>query len=482
MEWRPDRTSKIPLYKQIANYLESRILNGEFPPGSRLPSERDLANQWKVNRSTVTNAFEELRSAGLVHRIIGHGTVVNRDMLGSRTKRSPNWDMYVKQGYYPPNNPLNQKIYRFIRTDEQIINFAIGELSSDLQPIKLMQDIYSSIELCNDLGYEHIQGNITLRETISEHMKTYRNIESTPSSILITSGAQQAIHLIIRGLLKPGDAVAIEDPSYAYSLPIFHSEGLHTHLLPVQNEGIDPDQIIALHKRHRLKMLFLNPTYQNPTGTTLGLERRRRILEICSKFGIAIVEDDPYSIIGYDGASIDSMKSMDKEGLVLYVSSLTKIIASGLRIGWILGPQTVINHLADVKQQFDFSHPSLPQLIAAKLLSSKHFDEHIRRLREGLKIKRDLTVRSLENELKGIISFFVPEGGIHLWCKLNDEEIDENLLFKESLKNGVVFAPGSTLGSDHKYIRFTYGRVETKFIPEGIRRFAQSLKSLVQTC
>ncbi|MED1438218.1 PLP-dependent aminotransferase family protein [Aeribacillus composti] len=482
MEWKPDRTSEIPLYKQIANYLESRILNGEFPPGSRLPSERYLANQWKVNRSTVNNAFEELRSAGLVHRIVGHGTEVNRDIPGSGTKQFPNWDMFVKQGYYSPNNPLNQKIYRFIRTDEQIINFAIGELSSDLQPIKLMQDINSSIELCNDLGYEHIQGNTTLRETISEHMKTYRNIESTPSSILITSGAQQAIHLIIRGLLKPGDAVAIEDPSYAYSLPIFHSEGLNTHLLPVQNGGIDPDQIVALHKKHRLKMLFLNPTYQNPTGATLDLEKRRRILEICSKFGIAIVEDDPYSITGYDGASIDSMKSMDKDGFVLYISSLTKIIASGLRIGWILGPQTVINHLADVKQQFDFSHPSLPQLIAAKLLSSKHFDEHIMRLREGLKIKRNLTVRSLNNELNGIISFFVPKGGIHLWCKLNDEEIDENLLFKEALKNGVVFAPGSTLGSDHKYIRFTYGRVETKSIPEGIRRFAQSLESMIPTC
>ncbi|AIE61422.1 PLP-dependent aminotransferase family protein [Bacillus methanolicus] len=478
MEWRPDRASEVPLYKQIANYLESRILNGEFPPGSRLPSERVLANQWKVNRSTVNCAFEELRSAGLVSRIVGRGTVVIRNLPGSGTKQFPNWDMYVKQGYYPPNNPVNQNIYRFIRADEPMINFAIGELSSDLQPVELMKEAYSSIELNNDLGYEHIQGNITLRETISEHMKTYRKIESTPSSLLITSGAQQAIHLIIRGLLKPGDSVAIEDPSYAYSLPIFHSEGLHTHLLPVQNNGIDPDQIITLHKRYRLKMLFLNPTYQNPTGTTLDLERRRRILEICSKFGIAIVEDDPYSITGYDGTSIPSMKSMDKEGLVLYVSSLTKIIASGLRIGWILGPQTVINHLADVKQQFDFSHPSLPQLIAAKLLSSKHFDEHIMHLREGLKIKRDLTIRSLEKELKGIISFSVPEGGIHLWCKLNDEEIDENLLFKESLKKGVVFAPGSTLGSKHNYIRLTYSRVETNCISEGIQLLAQSLREL----
>lgn len=248
MEWRPDRASEVPLYKQIANYLESRILNGEFPPGSRLPSERVLANQWKVNRSTVNCAFEELRSAGLVSRIVGRGTVVIRNLPGSGTKQFPNWDMYVKQGYYPPNNPVNQNIYRFIRADEPMINFAIGELSSDLQPVELMKEAYSSIELNNDLGYEHIQGNITLRETISEHMKTYRKIESTPSSLLITSGAQQAIHLIIRGLLKPGDSVAIEDPSYAYSLPIFHSEGLHTHLLPVQNNGIDPDQIITLHK------------------------------------------------------------------------------------------------------------------------------------------------------------------------------------------------------------------------------------------
>jgi GntR family transcriptional regulator of abcA and norABC len=477
MEWRPNKASELPLYKQIANYLESRILNGEFPPGSRLPSERDLANQLKVNRSTINHAFEELRAIGLVNRMVGYGTVVNSDMWGIGEKRVPNWNMYVKEGFYQPNNPLNQQIYRFIRSNDQIINFAIGELSPDLQPLKLIQDIHRSIELDNDIGYEHIQGNLTLRATISMHMKTYRKINSTPSSILITSGAQQAIHLIILGLLKPGDSVAIEDPSYAYSLPIFHSEGLHTHFLPIQNNGIDPDQVISLYKRHRLKMIFLNPIFHNPTGTTLDLERRRRILEVCMKFGIAIVEDDPYSILSYDHKIIHTLKSMDREGLVLYVSSLSKIIASGLRIGWILGPQTVIQRLADVKQQLDFGHPALPQLIAANLLRSKYFDDHVRRLREGLKIKRDMTVRSLKYELEGAISFFVPEGGIHLWCKLNNEEIDERLLFKEALKKGVVFAPGSTLGSDRKYMRFTYGRVETNSIPEGIRRLAQALRA-----
>jgi GntR family transcriptional regulator, regulator for abcA and norABC len=476
MEWRPNKASELPLYKQIANYLESRILNGEFPPGSRLPSERDLANQLKVNRSTINHAFEELRSIGLVNRVVGYGTVVSSDMWGSGEKRVPNWDLYVKKSFYQPNNPLNQQIYRFIRSNDQMINFAIGELSSDLQPLKLMRDVHRSIELDNDFGYEHIQGNLTLRDSISMHLNSYRKIKSSPSSILITSGAQQAIHLIILGLLKPGDSVAIEDPSYAYSLPIFHTEGLQTHFLPVQNNGIDPDQIMTLYKRHRLKMIFLNPIFHNPTGTTLDLERRRRVLEVCAKFGIAIVEDDPYSILGYDHTFCPTLKSMDRDGQVLYVSSLSKIIASGLRIGWIVGPQTVIQRLADLKQQLDFGHPTLPQVIAAKILRSTYFEDHIRRLREGLKIKRDLTVRSLEDELKGKFSFFVPEGGIHLWCKLNDEEIDESLLFKEALKRGVVFAPGSLLGSDRTYIRFTYSRVETNSIPEGIRRLAQALR------
>jgi GntR family transcriptional regulator of abcA and norABC len=477
MEWRPNKADGLSLYKQIANYLESRILNGEFPPGTRLPSERDLADQLHVNRSTINSAFEELRSTGLVNRIVGYGTVVNQDLWRSGQKRIPNWEKYIKEGFSQPNNPLNQQIYRLIRSNEEIINFAIGELSSDLLPVKLMKNAHSSIELGNDLGYENIQGNIKLRKTISNHMKTYRKIESTPSSIMITSGAQQAIHLIIRCLLKPGDSVAIEDPSYAYSLPIFHSQGLHTHLLPVKNKGIDPEQVITLYKRHRLKMLFLNPIFHNPTGTTLALERRHKIMEICTRFGIAIVEDDPYSIIGYDNKTVHTLKSMDTDGVVLYISSLSKIIASGLRIGWISGPQNVIHRLADVKQQIDFGHPNLPQLIATELLSSKYFDDHIRHLREGLKRKRDVTIHCLQNELGKKFSFLVPEGGIHLWCKLNDEEIDENLLFKEAIKRGIVFALGSTLGSDHKYLRFTYSRAETDSIPEGIRRFAQAFKA-----
>ncbi len=472
MEWKPTKRNKFPLYRQIADYLETRISNGEFPPGSRLPSERDLANIWQVNRSTINSAFEELRTTGLINRTVGQGTIVQ----GVVEKRLPNWDMYVKEGFYQPNNPLNQKIYQFIGTNKNIINFAIGELSPDLLPVTLMKSVQNSINLETHLGYEHVQGNIELRETIKNHLMEYRNIESDPSSILVTSGAQQAIQLIIRCLLKPGDAVAIENPSYAYSLPIFHSEGLHTHLLPVHETGIDPDQVLTLYKKHRIKMIFLNPTFQNPTGRSLDETKRKKILEMCGKFGIPIVEDDPYSIIGYSNSPVRPLKSEDKEGLVLYVSSLSKLIASGLRIGWIVGPQNVIDRLADAKQQIDFGLSPFPQMIAANILKSDHFDDHIANLKKGLKAKRDLIMEALYKELGDKISFSAPNGGIHLWCRLNSDVVLADSLFKESVKRGVVFAPGSTLSAEHNFLRLTYARVNTEDISKGIKQLASAFE------
>ncbi|GGG08637.1 MocR-like pyridoxine biosynthesis transcription factor PdxR [Paenibacillus abyssi] len=478
MDWKPSKSTGVPIYKQIANYIETRIMTGEFPSGGCLPSERYLATEFGVNRSTIISAYNELHASGLVNRVKGIGTLVSTDLWSSgEQKRVPNWDQYVKGGFFQLNNPINRQIYNVIQSGRNIINLAIGELSADLQPVELMQDVHSAMKIDNYLGYEHMQGNLKLREAISEHLRAYRNINSTPSSILITSGAQQALHLIIQSLLKPGDAVVIEDPSYAYSLPIFHSAGLKTFLLQPGQNGIDPEEIISLYKKHRIKMVFLNPIFQNPTGTTLAYERRQKVIEISTMYGIPIVEDDPYSVTAYNGQPVRTLKSMDQDGAVLYISSLSKIIASGLRIGWILGPQAVINRLTDAKQQIDFGHPNYPQWIAAQLLSSGGFDGHIRKLRQGLKNKRDLIIEALQKEFDGRIEFGVPEGGIHLWCKLK-EDWDEHTLFKESIQNGVVFAPGSTLGSNANYVRLTFSRADDHLVQEGIRRFAAAVKRM----
>ncbi|MCM3716532.1 PLP-dependent aminotransferase family protein [Alkalihalobacillus oceani] len=480
MEWKPDKSNEFPLYKQISNFFEARILNGELPPGSKLPSERNLAKSFQVNRSTVNSALEELKAMGLIETLVGAGTVVS-DHLTREQGRLPNWSQYINEGFYQPNNPVNQMINQLIQTDKDMINFGIGELNKDLLPVDVLTHIHRQITFDNDLGYQHIQGNIKLRETISSHLKDYRNIEASASSIIVTSGAQQAIHLIIQCLLSPGDSVAIEDPSYAYSLPIFHSEGLKTYFLPVYEDGVDPEEVLSLYQKHRIKMIFLNPIHQNPTGHTLSIEKRQRMMEICSKYGIAIVEDDPYSLTGYQDNNLPPLKSLDSHGLVLYISSLSKVLSSGLRVGWIAGPQPVIQRIADLKQQIDFGHPNFSQLYATELLRSSQLDDHLISLRNRLKVRRDVTAKALTELLPDEISFSLPDGGIHLWCKLTNQKIDSHLLFKHAIKQGVVFAPGKTLGSEKHYMRFTFSRPDSDLIKKGIERLEQALRKYLKS-
>ncbi len=298
-----------------------------------------------------------------------------------------------------PNLPVTQRI-RKEAVEHKLINLASGELSEDLFPMDFLREITSTRSFIGSLGYDHPQGNGILRDTLTKHVKQYRRIETNPSSILITSGAQQALHLVVQCLLKPGDAVVLEDPSYNYNLPIFKSAGIKPYFLSVDKNGINPEELLSLHKKYRIKMIFLNPAYQNPTGSLLNENRRKAILEISSEHGIPVVEDDPYSLTSFTGEQVPTLKSMDVHGNVLYISSLSKIVASGLRIGWIIGPKPVIERLSDAKQQIDFGHASFTQWIANDFLESENFHTHIKRLVKELEKRRDQIVNSLRFYLK----------------------------------------------------------------------------------
>jgi len=476
MQWKPDRTGKIPIYKQIADYIEQKISSEEFLPGSKLPSERTLASELKVNRTTIVAAYEELKSTGIVERKKGSGTHVSMDIWGGEShRRIPNWGKYVEDGSFLPNSPMTQEI-RIGTQKNNFIDLASGELSPHLFPLNHFNNIFSEHSFTEYLGYSHYQGNEILRETIASHVKEYKYINTNSSSILVTSGAQQALHLVVQCLLKPGDAVAIEDPSYCFSLPLFRSAGLRTFLLPVDKDGINPEDLLDLYKKHRIRMIFLNPDFQNPTGTVLSKSRRKRVLELSSTLGIPIIEDDPYTLSNFDGKINRTLKSLDSNSNVLYISSLSKIVASGLRIGWIIGPNRVIQRLADAKQQIDFGHSIFPQWASNEFLNSTHFSKHLSRVRKELKLQRDELTKSLNEILNEQIEFSVPDGGIHLWCKLNNS-INEQVLLKEAVKREVAFVPGKLLGSQEGYVRFTFGRARKEIIREGVLRFADALKS-----
>jgi GntR family transcriptional regulator, regulator for abcA and norABC len=476
MDWKPDRKAKKAIYKQLAEYIENGIANGTFPPDKPLPSERYLAKELNVNRSTVVSAYDELESNGLIQRNRGSGTTISKDIWGITKKRIPSWNRYIEAGSFLPNLPVTQRI-RKEAVEHKLINLASGELSEDLFPLDSLRQITASRSFIGSLGYDHPQGTLILRETITKHVKQFRRIESDPSSILITSGAQQALHLVVQCLLKPGDAVALEDPSYNYNLPIFKSAGIKPYFLSVDKDGINPEELLTLHKKHRIKMIFLNPSFQNPTGTLLSENRRKAILELSSEHGIPVVEDDPYSLTSFSGEEVTTLKSMDTHGNVLYISSLSKIVASGLRIGWIIGPKPVIERLSDAKQQIDFGHASFTQWVANDFLESESFHSHLNSLVKELKKRQDQIITSLTFYLKEQVEFSIPQGGIHLWCRIK-KDFNEMQLLEESIRRGVIYVPGSTMGSKKGFVRFTYAREDEESIHEGIKRFAEALHSL----
>jgi GntR family transcriptional regulator, regulator for abcA and norABC len=476
MDWKPSRDSKIPIYKQLAIYIETGIGNGTFPHDKPLPSERGLAKELGINRSTVIAAYDELESNGLIDRYRGSGTTISKDIWGLSKKRIPSWNRYIEAGSFLPNLPVTQRIHKEM-VQHSLINLASGELSKDLFPMNSLREITSNRSFIGSLGYDHPQGNTILRQTLTNHVKQFRGIETNPSSILITSGAQQALHLVVQCLLKPGDAVAIENPSYHYNLPVFKSAGIKTYNLMGDHNGINPNDITALFKKHRIRMIFLNPIFQNPTGTLMSEERRKKVLELSSEYGIPVVEDDPYSLTSFTGERIQTLKSLDLYGNVLYISSLTKIVASGLRIGWIIGPKAVIERLSDAKQQVDFGHASYTQWIANDFIESKDFRTHIKNLVSQLESRKDQIVSSLHTYLSDQIKFTIPEGGIHIWCRLKNE-VNEIQLLEESIKRGVIYVPGSTMGTEKGFVRFTFSREKEENINEGIRRFANALQDV----
>ncbi|MFJ8516739.1 MocR-like pyridoxine biosynthesis transcription factor PdxR [Lysinibacillus xylanilyticus] len=476
MDWKPDRKAKKAIYKQLAEYIEKGIADGEFPADKPLPSERYLASALNLNRSTVVNAYDELESMGLIERNRGSGTTISKDIWGLTKKRIPSWNRYIEAGSFLPSQPVTQKI-RKEAVEHKLINLASGELSEELFPKRFLSEITSTRSYIGSLGYDHPQGNEILRNTITKHVKKSRGIETNPSSILITSGAQQALHLIVQCLLKPGDAIAIEDPSYNYNLPIFKSVGIQVHYLPVDKDGINPEDLQSLYKNHRIKMIFLNPYFQNPTGSLLNRKKKEAILDISSKLGIPVVEDDPYSLTAFSGEKISTLKSMDRNGNVLYISSLSKVVASGLRIGWIIGPTSVIERLSDAKQQIDYGHSSYTQWIANDFLESENFHIHIKSLIKELEKRRDKIIKSLDTYLKDLVEYSIPQGGIHIWCKIL-KNYNEVQLLEESIKRGVIYAPGSTLGSKDGFVRFTFAKEDEDSIDEGIKRFAEALNSI----
>lgn len=455
-------------FRQIFSDLADQIYRGDLPPGTQLPTERAMAALLGVNRSTVAIAYAELEAAGLVERRQGSGTWVRGDLWGV----APDWQRYIQDGAFQPTTPLLQRI-REARRRPGMLDLSEGVLSPDLMPRLMLQEKISRLQLRGNLGYPHALGEPCLRDVLSRYHADRHGFQADPETVLVTGGGQQALYLITRALLRPGDAIGIEQPSYYYSLSLFQSAGIRLLPIPVDEEGARPEAIRHLYQRHRLRLVLLNPIYQNPTTTTLSHPRREQVLAICRSLNIPLVEDDSYADLALDSPRPAPLKALDREGRVIYLGTLSKIAAPALRIGWLIGPKPVIDRLADVKQQMDFGGNTIAQWLAADLLNSPGWEQHLDSLRAELRRRRDRFATRLSALFGDMMRFTLPSGGMHLWASWTGAGADQERL-DQALQAGVIVAPGRLYGATDGFVRFTYGQTSESAAEEALQRLARA--------
>ncbi|MCM3628589.1 PLP-dependent aminotransferase family protein [Paenibacillus glycanilyticus] len=471
--WRPVRGSGIPLYLQVADYIRDKIETGEWPPGSRIPTERAIAQAFSINRSTVVQAFAELAAEGYIEGRSGSGTFVSSNTGDKGIPKLPDWESYVKTGVHRPNNRTIQDI-NHAEFMPGIIRLGTGEPSPDLYP-QSMETILRQLPIpMKDLGYPEPRGLYSLRAEISRHMAGY-GVHVSPDSVLIVSGALQALQLIALGLLKNGSSVLTEAPSYLQSLQVFQSAGMSMSGLPIDEEGLSEKALEHYARSGKGTILYTIPSFHNPTGTVMTGKRRQEIYQLCAQHKLPMMEDDAYRDLWLDEPSPPPIKALDQNGLVLYIGSMSKTLSPGLRIGWVIGPEQVIHRLADVKMQSDYGASTLSQWTVKQFLEQGKYSEHLDFVRRELRTRRSHMLRLLDRYLKGKADWSVPSGGFYIWLKLKGG-VSIAALFETLLKEGVLVNPGFLYDkTDQRHLRLSYSYASLEQMEKGIWQLANSI-------
>jgi GntR family transcriptional regulator of abcA and norABC len=466
-----------PKYLLIVDYIKEKITKGEWEIGGRIPSQRKLAKEFKVNRSTIVTALEELMADGLIEGKTGMGTIVMNNtwtLMGNRSSTS--WNENITLGVHKASVATVREINE-AESRKELIQLSKGELSQDIFPLEKMQSVVRKVsDQISSLGYEEPKGSLQLRQAISHYLKN-TGINVSPSSILVVSGALQALHLISIGLLQKGSTVFLEKPSYLYSLSVFQSAGVKMKGLPMDEEGLIPSSIYQPKNRGKGAILYTNPTFHNPTGTLMEKKRRDELIQVCMNEQLPVIEDDVYRELWIDSPPPASLKANDHYGNVLHLGSLSKSLSPGLRIGWVVGSESVIDRLADLKMQSDYGSSTLSQLVAAEWLSSGLYENHLLLVREQLKVRRRVALEALELYLSHCATWKTPKGGFFIWVKIK-HSFQSRHLYQKALARGILLNPGSIYAElSDQYIRISYASASLEEIKEGIFQLGEIFKS-----
>lgn len=363
----------------------------------------------------------------------------------------------------------------------EIISFAGGLPAPELFPIEEIKK--ACVEVLNDKGqaalqYSTTEGYIPLREAICGRMKNL-GIETSIDNVIITTGSQQALDLSGKLFIDEGDTIICESPTYLAAINAFKAYMPEFQEVAMDEEGMIMEELEkTLIANPNAKFIYTIPDFQNPTGRTMSLSRRKRLVELANQYDIVIIEDNPYGEVRFAGEKLPPVKHFDTEGRVIYLSTFSKIFAPGLRLGWICADTEFIDKYVPFKQNVDLHSDIFAQMITAKYIELFDIEAHIEKIREVYRHRRELMINCIKEEFPKNVKYTLPDGGLFIWVQL-PENVDTSKLFVKALENNVVFVSGQSFfpnGNCKNGFRLNYSNMPDDRIVDGIKRLAKVIK------
>ena len=487
---RIDNQSATPLFRQIIKQVIKRVESGTLKQGERLPATRAMAERLGVNRSTVYKAYQELWSLGYLESRPGsYSTVRNRAKMATTTLPDDgsriDWDTRLTPGA----GALYKMIQRALPVHDKkvgsgLIDFTPLSPDSRLLPTDEFRKCINHVLLHEGarlLQYGSPQGYEQLRAFIARRMRLH-GISISYDEIMITGGAQQAIDLVIKLLVTAGQGVVFEAPTYTRAMEVFTLNQVKMIPVPMTREGMDLDALEALLGKESPALVYTIPNFHNPTGITTSQQHRERLLSICERHAIPLVEDGFEEEMKYFGKVVLPIKSMDRGQVVIYLGTFSKVLFPGLRIGWIAADKRCIQGLVPIQRSTTLSGNTLDQAALERFCRLGHYDRHVKRVHRVYRRRMDAALSAISEFMAPFdITWTRPAGGYVIWVCLRGLETPENKLIDHLYRCGVRVVPGSShfYGKpDGTYLRLSIAHLDESDIVEGIKRLAGAFEQL----
>ena len=436
-----DKDAALPVYIQLANQLMALVKAGTLKAGHRLPGTRQLAAELNVHRKTVIRAYDELLAQGWLESRTGSGTYVAAHLPVSKPQKllSNTHDVAKIAGFSVKMAPHLQRKIADLNIE---LHLDDGFPDVRIAPVLDISRAYRTQLLTGNpytrLGYADPKGSTWLREELAAYLNITRGLRVTPANILIVRGTVMGLHLACAGLLEPGDTVVAAEPGWAGAETNFLQAGANLLKIPVDEYGIDIDMLDALCRKHPVRLVYVTSHHHYPTTVALRADRRIHLLLLAQKHGFIIFEDDYDYDFHYQNKPLMPLASADDAGMVLYCGSFSKTISPAIRVGYLVGPENVIEHLAQLRRTIDRQGDTMLENAMAELLQNGIIQRHLRKSLRTYHERRDIFCNLMGDYLKNYVDFKVPDGGMAIWTHF-DQKINLHDLAQGALKKGLYF-------------------------------------------